>query len=167
MNENTISAMHNAFETACVDYRVDSDLALRPRFLTNNHLHGEKVLSAQETELLDCDEFQFCDERTDNTEDRLNRPGSGYTRVVTAGDGDILTEDTMYDMKVSKNKPTSKESLQLLMYWIMGKHSQMFIYQNTRFITLLNPKRGEVYTMDTSLIDRGVIESVERDIICY
>ena len=59
MNENTISGMKRAFETACVDYRVDSDLALRPRFLTNDNNQGEKVLSTLESELLDCDEFAF------------------------------------------------------------------------------------------------------------
>ena len=59
VDQFTISGMHNAFETACIDYRVDSDLALRPRFLTNDYQLGERVLSALESELLDCDEFFF------------------------------------------------------------------------------------------------------------
>ena len=46
---------------------------------------------------------------------------SGYTPTVDSGDGDYLTSDTMWDFKVSRSKLTSKQTLQLLMYYIMGK----------------------------------------------
>ena len=35
----------------------------------------------------------------------------GYTYDVDRGDGDYLTEDTLWDYKVSKNKLTSKTTL--------------------------------------------------------
>ena len=44
----------------------------------------------------------------------------GYTNIVSSGDGDYLTEDTLWDFKVSKEEPKSKYTLQLLMYYIMG-----------------------------------------------
>lgn len=47
----------------------------------------------------------------------------GYTDIVSSGDGDYLTEDTLWDFKVSKEEPKSKYTLQLLMYYIMGCHS--------------------------------------------
>ena len=48
---------------------------------------------------------------------------TGYTKIVNAGDGDFLTKDTLWDFKVSKSKIDRKQTLQILMYWIMGKHS--------------------------------------------
>ena len=42
----------------------------------------------------------------------------GYTKTIDSGDGDFLTEDTMWDFKVSSSKPTSKHTLQLLTYWV-------------------------------------------------
>ena len=43
----------------------------------------------------------------------------GYTDIVTAGDGDFLTFDTLWDFKVSIKPPTNANTLQLLMYYIM------------------------------------------------
>lgn len=42
----------------------------------------------------------------------------GYSPIVTAGDGDYLTKDTLWDFKVSKKELNSKHTLQLLMYYI-------------------------------------------------
>ncbi|MBF1054240.1 MAG: hypothetical protein HXL14_05105, partial [Parvimonas sp.] len=42
---------------------------------------------------------------------------NAYTRTVIAGDGDFLTEDTLWDLKVLKNYFNKNHSLQILMYW--------------------------------------------------
>lgn len=47
----------------------------------------------------------------------------GYTSTVNTGDGDYLTEKGLWDIKVSKFAPNANNTLQILMYWIMGKHS--------------------------------------------
>ena len=54
----------------------------------------------------------------------------GYTKTVDAGDGDFVTLDTIWDLKVSKKPPTTKHSLQILMYYIMGKHSTNEYFKN-------------------------------------
>lgn len=64
----------------------------------------------------------------------------GYTAVVETGDGDFLTKDTLWDFKVSKSKPTSKHTLQLLMYYIMGKHSGQAIYSPISRLGIFNPR---------------------------
>ena len=53
------------------------------------------------------------------TKDGFSFAPNGYTEIVTAGDGDFLTSDTLWDFKVSKRPPTSQNTLQLLMYYIM------------------------------------------------
>ncbi|MBR5944381.1 MAG: DEAD/DEAH box helicase family protein, partial [Lachnospiraceae bacterium] len=49
--------LRKSLETAFIDKAVDSNLALKPRFLSNNHLEGEKLLSVIDDELSNCDEF--------------------------------------------------------------------------------------------------------------
>ena len=57
-----------------------------------------------------------------------------FTVTVDSGDGDFLTKDTMWDMKVTKNAITKDHTLQLLMYWIMGMHSGEKKYQDIKYL---------------------------------
>ena len=92
---------------------------------------------------------------------------SGYTDTVDSGDGDFLTNDTIWDFKVSKANPTSKHTLQLLMYYIMGKHSGMDIFRNINKLGFFNPKLNTVYILEAERIPPEIIRTVEEDIICY
>lgn len=47
----------------------------------------------------------------------------GYTDIVQAGDEDFITEDTLWDFKVTSASITTRHTLQLLMYWRMGLRS--------------------------------------------
>lgn len=65
----------------------------------------------------------------------------GYTDIVSSGDGDYLTEDTLWDFKVSKEEPKSKYTLQLLMYYIMGGHSIHPEFQKIEKLGIFNPRK--------------------------
>ena len=91
----------------------------------------------------------------------------GYTATVSSGDGDFLTEDTMWDFKVSKSAPTSKHTLQLLMYWVMGQHSGQDIYKKITKTGIFNPRLDKVYTYDMRNVSSEVIKTIEEDVICY
>lgn len=91
----------------------------------------------------------------------------GYTGYVSAGDGDFLTEDTLWDFKVSKQKLKNKYTLQLLMYWRMGLHSIHPEYQNVRYLGIYNPRLNLVYRLDVTKISDEVISEVETDVIGY
>ena len=92
---------------------------------------------------------------------------SGYTKTVTHGDGDYLTKDTMWEFKTTRSNITSKHTLQLLMYYIMGKHSEMDIYREIKKIGLFNPRLNVAYTLDVDNIPSDIIETVEKEVICY
>ena len=49
--------LEKAYKTAYVDSSINSNLAYRPEFVSNNYEKGNKVLATIEQELLDCDEF--------------------------------------------------------------------------------------------------------------
>lgn len=90
-----------------------------------------------------------------------------YTNVVSRGDGDYLTKDTLWDVKVSKNPPTSKHTLQLLMYWIMGQHTGKKEFVDIGKLGIFNPKSNLIYTLNVADIPSDTIKVVEREVICY
>jgi hypothetical protein len=91
----------------------------------------------------------------------------GYTDTVDSGDGDYLTADTLWDFKVSIKNPTSKHTLQMLMYYIMGMHSKHKEFKSIRKLGIYNPRLNKIYEIEISKIDKSIIEEVEDDVIVY
>ncbi len=91
----------------------------------------------------------------------------GYTPTVCSGDGDFMTEDTLWDFKVSKNQPNSKQTLQLLMYWIMGQHSGRDEFKNIDKIGIFNPRLNKSYKVNINQISKISIREVEEQVIVY
>lgn len=91
----------------------------------------------------------------------------GYTQTVSSGDGDFLTADTLWDMKVLRSRPTTANVLQVLVYWVMGKHSGQKIFKPITKIGLFNPRLNEEYVLEVSKIPPEVIREVEDKVICY
>lgn len=106
--------------------------------------------------------FDFCEK-----DEQGNIVNSGYTDIVSSGDGDYLTHDTMWDFKVLKSDITNKHTLQILMYYIMGKNSCMDIYKNISKLGFFNPRLNAAYVLDAADIPQEVIEAVARDVIGY
>lgn len=96
----------------------------------------------------------------------LEFPG-GYTDTVICGDGDFMTKDTLWDFKVSKQKLTSKQTLQLCMYWRMGLRSVHKEYQSVKYLGVFNPRMNVVYRLDVGSISGDILHSVDTDVIGY
>ena len=91
----------------------------------------------------------------------------GYSTVVTSGDGDFLSKDTLWDFKVSKYDPTKDNTLQILMYYIMGKHSGNHLFDEINKIGIFNPRLYKVYLYDMNNYSKELYKEIERDVICY
>lgn len=91
----------------------------------------------------------------------------GYTDIVTAGDGDYLTKETLWDFKVSKDELKSKYTLQLLMYYIMGCYSIHSEFKEIQKLGIFNPRKNKVYIANISLIDSEILDEVSREVIGY
>ncbi|CZQ85582.1 Hypothetical protein Tpal_653 [Trichococcus palustris] len=91
----------------------------------------------------------------------------GYTQTVSSGDGDFLTESTLWDFKVSKKEPTNKHTLQLLMYYLMGSRSIHEEFQNVEKLGIFNPRLNKVYLLNINGIPSEVITEVASDVIGY
>lgn len=89
----------------------------------------------------------------------------GYTKIVSSGDGDLLTRDTLWDFKVSQKLPSSRNTLQLLMYYILGIHSIHKEFQNIRKIGIFNPELNMMFELKLSQIPDAVFKEVSREVI--
>ena len=91
----------------------------------------------------------------------------GYTSIISTGDGDYLTKDTLWDLKVLKEEITSQHTLQLLIYLIMGQHSVHKEFKNITQLGIYNPRLNKVYTIKLDIIPQSIIDTVSRNVIGY
>ncbi|MEE1169280.1 MAG: hypothetical protein UHP11_01080, partial [Anaerovoracaceae bacterium] len=56
---NVVPEIELGMRTAFIDSTVESNLAYKPQFLSNDYRNGQKLLSYLDEELLNCDEFSI------------------------------------------------------------------------------------------------------------
>ena len=91
----------------------------------------------------------------------------GYSSVVSSGDGDFTTADTLWDFKVSKMPIKKEHTLQLLMYWRMGLRSIYPEFKSVEYLGIYNPRTNTVSRIAVADIPDDVIAQVETEVICY
>ena len=91
----------------------------------------------------------------------------GYTTTINCGDGDYITKDTFWDLKVSKYPPNKDQTLQLAIYFVMGKHSVWPWFDSLRKIGIYNPRLNKAHVIDMQSLPDSVIKEIEADEIGY
>lgn len=91
----------------------------------------------------------------------------GYTKIIDSGDGDFLTSDTLWDFKVSSSTPKSQHTLQLLVYYLMGKKSIHNEFDTIEKLGIFNPRLNCVFLKEINEIPNDVIETVSNEVIGY
>lgn len=91
----------------------------------------------------------------------------GYTDKVKYGVGDFICENTLFDLKCIKSKPTSYHTLQLLIYYVMGMHSNNRLYKNVRNIGIYSPILNKVWIMPVKNIPKELVHKVSSEVIGY
>lgn len=92
----------------------------------------------------------------------------GYTKLVSTGDADFMTKDTLWDFKTSKEKIKNRYTLQLYMYYLMGINSvQSDMYKSLRYIGFYNPIRNEVIRLSIDEIEFEIKDEILFDVIGY
>lgn len=90
-----------------------------------------------------------------------------YTATITTGDGDFLIKDTLWDFKVTTSKPNKDHTLQLLIYYLMGRRSIHPEFQTIEKLGIFNPRQNTIYQLPISKISDEVIKEVEENVIGY
>jgi len=87
--------------------------------------------------------------------------------MICNADADYLTNDTIWDFKVIKSEPSSKHTLELLMYWLLGQHSGKEELERIRNLGIYNPRKNIAYSISLCLIPKAFIEQVSEDVMGY
>lgn len=90
-----------------------------------------------------------------------------YTDDAGASDGDYICGDTLWDLKVSKGEPTIKNTMQVLLYYLMGLRSGKDEFKAVTRIGLFNPWLQKSWSMSVLDIDESFLSMVEGDILGY
>ena len=91
----------------------------------------------------------------------------GYTELVSAGDGDYLTEDTLIDLKCSKSEFKREWSLQLLMYYLLGIHSNHKEFDTVTKLSIFNAVRNQSLVCNIDEISDNTKFIVSERILGY
>lgn len=89
----------------------------------------------------------------------------GYTNVISTGDGDFATEDTIYDLKVSKQGLNSKQTLQIYLYYLLAKRSKQDKYKNINKIAIYNPRLDIEYICNINDISENIEKNVKYHVM--
>lgn len=87
-----------------------------------------------------------------------------YYGAIKAGDADYLLPDGIWDMKVIKSNPTKDDTMQLLVYTILGENSIRYADFDFRRIGIFNPRKNKAYYFDLKKLPAGVKETIQAAI---
>lgn len=65
----------------------------------------------------------------------------GYSKNITIGDCDFIVGDMILDSKVMKRTPDKNDTLQVLVYYILGIRSKKNVFKNIKRIGIINPRK--------------------------
>lgn len=91
----------------------------------------------------------------------------GYTDIIDRGDGDYVTPGVVWDLKVSAAPPTNAHTLQLLVYFLMGKRSLHDDLVVAEEMGIFNPRLNAAFRVHADQIPATTIAAVSRDVIGY
>lgn len=90
-----------------------------------------------------------------------------FTDIADSGDGDYLTEDTVWELKTKRNEPDKNQTLQVLLYYLMGARSKKKEFQGIERIGIFNPVLNKAWIKPVIEIDETILNTVEKDVIGY
>jgi len=91
----------------------------------------------------------------------------GYTVRSASGCGDFMTEDTMWLVKSDGSEASEDDTLELLMWMLMGAKSGQAVYGPATKAGIFEPGTGRVYLLNADAISADVLEAVSEDVLGY
>lgn len=77
------------------------------------------------------------------TPDHTHHP---FKKKIKSGDGDFYDDDFVWDLKVSSKKPSNKDFIQVMVYFLLGLNSSLWEkFKKISNIGIINPRLNKVY----------------------
>ena len=91
----------------------------------------------------------------------------GYNGIISTGDGDYLTKNTLWDFKTSMKPLDINQTLQIAVYYVMGMHSIHPEFKNLKKVGIYNPILNKAYIANISDIGEETFLSICKDVVGY
>lgn len=90
----------------------------------------------------------------------------GYTTMVGDGEADYLTEEAIWDLKVSINPPTKEHTLQLCCYLLLGKSSiKTEEFSQVARLGVVNPRLGQAFWFDVASVPSNTFDEIDKKVL--
>ena len=86
---------------------------------------------------------------------------------VAPSDADWITEDSLIDIKCTKDGPKSSETFQLILYYLLGMNEAPSTFRKIKYLKILNPRLCRVYTYEIDKLKKEDLKHIEIDIMGY
>lgn len=90
-----------------------------------------------------------------------------HSKNILPSDCDLVTDDSLIDFKCSTKEPNSKQTFQLLLYYLLGKHECPKMFNKVKYLKIINPLLGNVYTYDIKKLDTDYVKHILENKIGY
>ena len=87
--------------------------------------------------------------------------GNGYLH----GDGDILTETEIWDIKTSRQQLSLADKIQVLLYWYIGLNTKGLDFSKISTLGIYNPRMNYSWKLEISQIPEDLIDDLHS--ICF
>lgn len=87
-------------------------------------------------------------------------------QIVKQGDADFLTDDTLWDIKVTDKVFDSKYSLQILMYYLKSLRSSKK-YTEIKYLALYSPLTDEIYYINVNDISNKIKYEINNQVFGF
>lgn len=91
----------------------------------------------------------------------------GYSGDFDAGDADFLTQDTLWDLKTSKDEPSTQDTLQLAIYYLASIHSPKEEFKSIENIGFFNPRLNKSWKVAVLDLDDLVLDDISTKLLGY
>ena len=91
----------------------------------------------------------------------------GLTDCAETGDGDYIAGDTLWDLKVRKDEPDKNQTLQILLYYLMGLRSNQDKFKPITKIGIYNPRLQKSWICSVLDLDESMLGGIMESILGY
>ena len=91
----------------------------------------------------------------------------GLTDEAEESDGDYIAGDTLWDLKVRKGEPDKNQTLQILLYYLMGLRSGQDQFRPVTKIGIYNPWLQRSWVCSVKDLDEDMVAGVMEGVLGY
>lgn len=92
----------------------------------------------------------------------------GYTNTIRTGEVDFLTNDELWDLQILKHGLQEEDSLQILVYYLLGLRSvHKEHFKKVKIIGIYNPRLNISYSIHVKDLSEELIEEVYEKVISH